>query len=613
MPKQGWWHRIGTFYELKQTVSSADWTRRLQCPVQIHGVSFRNSMPSEVILRQIYVMQYTDGSARIDLKASPFKFDELIKAYNFIFKTNYTIEDSLSQTLKLEFTAETGLKLIELFNYLNTKSQSEEFSPELMAEIIQLSASLKMNRDLFYTQKHKISEGTVSTAHVNPSREKSKDLVNLLQYAPVNKQSELEKDLKKLLTKGEDPNQESGLGQTPLSLAVLGCDKLILMLLLCYGANPWAPTNDFSGFAPIELAKLYNDNEKFTFIEKACAQVEKPTSVSRSLSSVKTIDTFANANKVTTIIELADSKTTLVSTLKEISELTEEETSQLLDLYTHIFHTSTEDIKKGFDQAFSPAPGKWIDIIRDKTGRIIGAATYILRKETNDLYLMVDLSFLHPDYQGCGIMPLIDYRVAFALQKLFPNFNTYVVFLAASYAAFRRVEHLLCTPKYQPEGIKDRLKHVFADLFHYSLTWNDTPDGVYFNVKEENQLVSTNKQTKSNAPIMEEFFHQHLRGAMDGYIPVLIPVRDDLLAALQNMLSPRQINFNDQCQFLAKALEKSTLLDDSMNAKGHGLKNNKAISSKYLFWNNQQVPSEKGALSVQLAVPLSKSQYNSHY
>ena len=79
--------------------------------------------------------------------------------------------------------------------------------------------------------------------------------------------------MKKSLVRGEDPNQQNWLGQTPLSLLFwhlpenLENANLLFLLLFSYGANLWVSVNVHTGYSVIEQLKNTLSPEEFEPIE----------------------------------------------------------------------------------------------------------------------------------------------------------------------------------------------------------------------------------------------------------------------------------------------------------------------------------------------------------
>lgn len=587
------WCRAGNFYQSLQYSVDADY-------FMTNSVDFKNTAESNVIIRKITVLFYSNGDAKITLQASPFSYKKLLLACQNLFQKNEINEWLGLDTICFMFNTSSLEKIIILFHDL-----PDEFPEILIQELTQLVNSLEFpHPKSFYTKKHLMSEKTVSEQHINPLRKNSHGIIKLLNEYDINYSADgLEKKLKKLLVKGEDPNQQNKLGDTPLYQAVMSIkfNPVTTLLLLCYGANPWKSRNTVLGLSPIEIARKYEKKEVYQFMMNACYQIEKRTQSSNT-TKLNNVQLRPKNNMIINHFELSNSL--LITTeFKKIQDLTAQDKTQLFDVYKHCYF-SKDNINDAFIKAFSPEKGKVIDILRDKNHHIIGAVTSVIRKSGNDVYVFISDSFLHSDYQGCGIMPLIDYRLPFALQSLYREYNVSILYFAASYNAVRRVEKALFFPKYQPDGMKERVKDVYANVFKYSIDWHQANDGVFFNVAEENH-VYVNVNRKPLTTLLEEFYYQHLKGNGEGYIPVLIPAEEDLLSTLHDMLSPRDINFYSQCQQFAEMLENSNILSQCLPSVRQGNKS-MVMNSDHLFWARKNIPIDETRM-IKYSVPEPKS------
>lgn len=599
MNNRTWWRRLGDFYSGTQHVSGIDYARRALYPVMVDGVTFRNAAPAKVIMREISIMRYSDGDTRVDLTTSPFRYDELLKTCKLFFtEEEFELRGGISDTINLKFAERTIPTLIKMLHFLNKQFSTAEFSEDLLSELIHIHGSLEINPKNFYAQKHVLGEGTISNAHVNPERKDSHHMLKLLQYFPAKGfLKDLEISLKKYLVKGEDPNQKNGLGETPLSLG-LNYDQMTLFLLLCYGANPWEPT-DFSGLSAIEIAKKYYKPEKYDYLIEACSRSEaKPNKfIPRAL--VESTHMFLRENKIVTYIQRSD-QSSLVSELKKMQQLTDSERLMLFSIYKLAFKAEV-NAQETFAHSFSPDEGKLIDILRDKNGRIVGADTFIVRKTNKEIFILIDLSFLHPDQQGCGFMPFIDYRLPFALQQLYLKHQVSILFTAASYNALKKIEKTLFFPKFQPDGMKEKVKQIFTQIFNYPLTWIDAPDGIFFIVREKNQVSATPRYRPAST-LLEEFYYNHLSG-IAGYIPVLVQPGHDLLSILNDQLAPMNINFQNQYQQLAKTISTTKIIDINGNQyNGDG----SIYNSDYAFWSGKKVQFKNNSSYEKSLLPESK-------
>lgn len=566
------WHRSGDFYQALQ----------YRGPLT-NIVRFINTAEHAVYIREITVSLRSDTGANIRLKASPFLYKDLENACKDLFG-----KDEISSTwLPLDVVSiplnEANLK--KIMSVLYQLNAQNDLSIILIFDLIQIVNALKSPLSAsFYTKKHYIKERSVSNAHTNPARKQSLKLVKFLSHTDYSDQHE--KELKKLLVAGEDPNQQKGLGSTPLYEVVASSKfhRTSIFLLLCYGANPWKARHSFDGLCVIEFARAFKRKDEYEFIMNTYCQVERRNQNSK-IVKLNHAQFRPKSNSIITHFEFSNSLF-ITSEFKSVQNLSSNEIKQLFNVYSRCY-SSKENINDAFIKAFSFEQGKMIDILRNKEHQIIGAVVSVVRKSKNDIHVFINDSILHPDYQGCGLMPLIDYRLPFALKLIYPECNVSILFFAASYNAIRRIEKTLYFPKYQPDGMKERVKDIYAKVFQYSVEWHDADDGVFFTITEKNQ-VTVNVSRKPLTTLLEEFYYQQLNSKNKGYVPVLILPEEDLLSTLHDILSPRDINFYGQYKQFAALLRNSNILSDRPSTFSQ---NEKSIvmNSAHLFYTGKNV------------------------
>lgn len=606
-PTNKQWVRINNFHHDKHNSLYPDYNYihmdyKFECDQRTKGVvSFLNLTPVEAMVRCIKIVRYVDNTVKIVIEPSPLKYDEFylqchrylhcsfqpVTLFNHLNKPyNYVIELTGNSSSVIDL-----LKFLEIVNFY---SEIEEFPSILLNELSAIHGYLNGN-----PLTHCIPEVQLPSSWVRKDQYPSPNkILNLFMRFNLRtgRLDTLEIQLKQVLAQGENPNYLDADQMSPLYWATKRIKSPdVIKLLLCYGAEILV-SNTWNTLTPIEDAKRNNNLACYDLLNTVYQQSKIIPSNPASKFRVETIDHVINNGIINSYIRFTNNLL-LNSELKKMSSVCSNELEQLFELYAGIYQATPDDIRKSFADTFAPAEGKLVTILREQSRKIIGAVTYAIQSENNEVYVLVDQSFLHPDYQGIGIMPLFDYQIPFALQALY-NKKTFVLFLAASYNAWRRVEHIPCVPKYHNEGSKNQIKHLFNDLFKCPISITDTPDGVFFTAKEETQLAVIPAK-KAKTSIMEDFFNTHLRAAGAGYVPVLIPVAEDLLVVLQNMLQGRGVHFKDQYQLLAKSLSQTNLLKTSTSKS--------MFSSKSIFWNNQNTAFKDASLNSTKMVSLVQS------
>lgn len=575
MPNKNYWFRVNNFYDGKRYASywgfnyiSLDYIFD-EDPNSTNVVAFLNMSPAEALVRSIKIIKYTDNTIKILIEPSPLKYEafslECFRSLKTTFRQDTLFKDNnkvLSKHIKnslgrkvIEIVGDASslLLLLQFFEQLNLHSEIEEFPEILFSELVAMYDYLHQN----IPHDHFIAEPETRSPVYREFIPKNRLFTLLTNYPKNPDVNQLEIQLKQLLAEGDNPNYQD-VDDTSLLYHATRKFKspVMLQLLLCYGAQIMV-TNRWDLLTPLEFAMRSNNLVSYNLLNTAYQQSKIIYRAPSNESRVRNIQTFISKNKVSSSIQFVNNLV-ITSELKAMSALCPEELVALFCLYEKIYQASQNDIRESFAQTFTPDNGKFINLLRDASGAIIGAVASIVREENHEIYVLVDQSFLHPKYQGIGIMPLFDYQLPFALQNL-TNTKTSILFLAASYNAWRRVQNIPCFPKYQNKQSKNQIKHLFNEVFNARVKMTDTPDGVFCTVSEETKLsVTTSRKPKTS--IMEDFFYNHLCANSEGYVPVLVLVAEELLVTLQTMLQIRGIDFKEQNQVFATALNKTNLL-----------------------------------------------------
>lgn len=551
----------------------------------IREVEFTNAAAAAVIIRQIEIHCNEGKHTFIKFKVSPFKWDIFKYSCSMWFSDegeDVLIYSDYRKSITVKWTQPSFINMMAMFLYLNLK-YDEIFDVNLESELSNINALINGKENCI--QQHLIQPGI-------PDISPDNDIITLFKtYGENNSPLYLEKNLKKALVAGANPNQKNVNGETPLSVlflhmnAVLVNREILFLLLFSYGANIWVSVNKLTGYSLIELFKYQQSPEDFEYWEswlKSPVYLQKISPV-----RIEGIDLIATKKTLCTTISLNDSSI-LWSELKAMHDLEYEEKKALFPLYAQAFQARDGDILTSFDHAFAPLCGKLIDIIRNQYGRIVGANVFIINGNEKSILVYIDLSFLHPDYRGMGIMPLIDFRLPFALQHLFGEHQISILFLSASYHAMRKVEGTLFFPKYQTENMMNCVKSAFTEVYNSPLQWT-TPDDIYWTVSEENQVVVTPPLKDTSTP-MEIFYYTQLCGSQKGYVPVMLYPGLDMLQKLHALLAPRQVNFLRHCRELSDILSQTKILTDINPAFENRKPSHHIYKSREMFWNAQRIP-----------------------
>lgn len=467
--------------------------------------------------------------------------------------------------IHVNFDTPQSLTFIQsLFVSLNEKIGQEEIAREILDELSQLSRLLHNQLfDADRSAKHIIAEYTFPRSHVNPARKNSRALVNLLAYNTL--QTLPKKQFRYLLTQGEDVNGVGGDGDmTAMYYATLQYDLDVLAFMLFYGGNPFMRIEGGTFFeSPYEVAGKFQEREKIELIQSTVTTIQRPLSMasqSKPRLAVDAIDVKFIDDSLITCIRLSNHKT-LLSCLKKPALLTASEKSSVHALFERFFETRNPgtDLHDILNNDLN-GENNYIELIMDGQ-QLAGFNLFELispKSSNRHIFLHCVYSLIMPEYRGYGIMSLLAFRLAFAMQLLSPGLTLGVFFCAVHDNSYRMVKDLLHYPKYQPHSMNilmdDILQEVFkgdASLYHDTITCF-TEDDVRLKDCE-------NANTKKD--IIEKIFYQYILGINSAptgktrAAPVLFYVGDDSFHRLESMLrSTIRVNFSGHIQQLARAL-----------------------------------------------------------
>lgn len=516
---------------------------------------------------------------RILFKISPFNKQELKDIFRNFFSDTSDLISLGGLIFQIALNKQSLEKIFAIFDVLNAQNEHEAFPEILKSELLNI-----------YNFK---TGNTCHGMHLIPEQpflKKSSKILRLFLENPKDTNPQMmENTLKALLVKGENPNAKNTLGATSLGMAI-GYSENLVFLLLCYGADPLISASLLNGYSAIEMAKSEPENI-YTCIE---TWLKSPVYHARPSKTVSGVDLIPTRTSIRTVISMEDNSQ-LWSELKSVQDLDEDERTALFPLYRQAFHAEDGDIAASFEHAFSPASGKLIDILRNDQGKIIGADVSLVKKTEDSIYVYIDLSFLDPRFRGAGIMPLVNFRLPFALQDLYERYQVYILFLSASYPAIRRVEKTLFFPKFQTENMATDLQNTFLNIFNYPLQWKKTADEAYWTVQEEHQ-VSVSPVEKKRRTGMETFYYKHLCGSQNAYVPVMLHPGIDFLRVLHAVLATHQINFLSHCRELAKILSETRILAGISPEFVKTQASGRIYESHAMFWNKKRIPVDENII-----------------
>lgn len=579
------WYRVGgDFYQNMQGSKTID-----------RMVRFRNPVTASMIKEiEIYRYKEREKGFLVLLYTSPFKHDEVVQyCKDVFFEKEYEV---VSTKIRIHFNLiSTFNKLMTLFECLNKKSEREEIPREIVVELTKISDYLHHSGK---TYSHIIAEREESKAYINPDRVTSQAL-NELMNSPQDRKPTLQQ-IKSLLKKGEDPNQQNTTGWSPIYCAVCAdYDITVIKLLLVYHANPFRRDNGLWFESAIEKAK--HDNR----IDVMNVFVSYFSTPKKSIASPKlgNMQIFRKNNIVTTLFEF-NNQLKLKTDLKPIELLKSEEKQIILSLFKKLFvdpmgNTNNNDVLKIFEEDFgevSTTNKKLIEIIKVcdlKTGEetIVGFNLFSILFEIisnpKTHVVVCEYSGLEEAYRKIGIGFILLFRVAFGLQPLV-DAPILIHFSAINYNSYRLVEDLVHTPKYQPEHAQRTLliNEILREEYQENLMYyhNDATTFIF-------DSLSVKDEKTQGKSIGLEFFEKEILGfaslpshpttfTRGGF--VLVDVADEFLLKIHAISAVIGLNFLEHMQLLSEHLASLLNLNEQKPNVHKLLKN--YPSTRALFW-----------------------------
>lgn len=543
------WYRIGgDFYE------------NIFIPTVDKLTRFRNPAAAPLIKAiGIYRHHNKNKTVIFILEAPiPAKLKELESACKKHFSAKeYKIHGN---KIELPFNTITSFnKVMAVFDDINTQCRSEsrplELASEILIEITQISDTLHHSHQL---HKHIIPvRELMDYGHTSPLRETSLELVNYLNTArnPGFDEKIIERHVKKLLAFGENPNQRTATGWSPLYNAVASYGDDIIKSLVRYRANPFLRDDGIWFETPIELAFNRNKKSVLNIFAETFIRPQK------ALSSLRVNNVSVSEQKgvMTTRFEFPDFN--CVTQLKAIELMTPDEKAQVHDLFLKLFEISKDDstkIETMFSQDFAPnakSHGKFVELIYAEDAKIgksklIGFNLFSLQLglpgKTTRHALVCEYSGMDENYRQLGLGMILAFRPAFGLQPLLDD-PLIVHFFAITYLSYRLIEDLLHSPMYQPESNyrNQLLKELIARTYHEEFIYHqNTAMAFAFD------LLRTKGSTKKS--LLSEFFEKEILGFAEvprkpGEINrgglILVDVADEFLKKMMRIADGLGFNF----------------------------------------------------------------------
>lgn len=581
------WIREGNFYSLNE----GKFPRR--------QVIFKNYSVCLVAIKKIEVSVSFDNSIFITPSMS-FRA-KLAEVGPLYFGSSFRMSNGL---FEIKIDKNSLLQLNEFSKYLRSIAPDvdQQFPEPLKREIetiIRFLTNDPNEQDGSY--QHFLPEHPVFSGYVNTNVKNSQiiemilDLIFKNSYYR-NKPEKLalrhEKTIARcqhLLAKGADANQLGETGATALKMIVNTNSLDLAKLFLAYGAVPFYP-GEGELVSPIEVAMKGNNIPMIELFTSKLSPLKK----SPPAQTITGLSMWPQPHDASMLFRFSDGNS-LFCTIKPSHELTEKERAELYALYDSRF--GDEPTNDARNELFAAKEGKLITLIYNQDRRIVGTVIYTIKRIDNEIWTVIDLELFHAQHPNLGMMPAITYSVPYSLQLLFPESIVRIVFFSLTNASFNRVKQDLAFPKYQEEGILDKLL-IALEHFPYQFKFYSDGQSQFYLIETKPSLIKDSPQPALND--YDEFLYERLRGNNGDLSPeernrrevlVSMPVAFDFLKTLHRISAHRGINVLQIFYKLAVTLRGTAMLGElfpTANPAQEVLP--RFADSTQLFWEKKAVP-----------------------
>lgn len=600
------WHREGNYYLTKKYdlayLNSLDQAkvpqdRRIKNNVYFVNRNIHSKEP--VTVKSVEVIRYKNNQVFVRFIPSYFKKDEFFKICEKLIKSYKTYYPSImSNEIEIALTKKALNELYTVFEYFN--KTAIEFPDVLQQELEQIltdnSKGSKAGTDVY---QHIIPENGIIEDFVNPDREYSDELINLLLKNKTLTQSKVSE----LLVNGEPPNQSMGMA-TPLKLALPLFSPEIIRLLLTYGANPNKYDMFYETFT--EKVQWYLDNtsnnHEKSILEKIMNMLNSTSSISnvKSLSKIKEIRLASSKNEFNRSIQFTNGEM-ITTYLKSSNHLDSREKENLFNYFSSVFNTGNssekENLKSIFEDDFF-GDMHLIEIIK-RENQIIGFNVFELMpwidkendKNKDHITLHVIYSVLNPAYRGSGLIDLSTFGFAFAIHGVYPSIVTSLYCTAITPASFDVMQFYKFFPKYKTPKISNDVLHLLKKIYGDELKYVD--DKTMKSYVIENVGINNHYKKMSHKHFLGELYEaiiDHKNGdTREKRGATLLSHTSDVsnFNTLDHKLARLGVTFRSHLYSFSKALAPfiSNILGKTPEQAPFYL-----YDTADLFWKNKQTP-----------------------
>lgn len=498
---------------------------------------------------------------------------------------------------------EIASKILELFKHVNQQCEHTVFSNELTQEILALTNFVYYKERLHDNQhRHVISDKLSMHSHTHPDRKNSKELIRILSTfskLSVNDENEV----RCLLAQGESPDQVESGGMPAVSLAILRHKSTALTsALMFYGARIFDRSPD-SVFleSPFELAlQQYTQRQTPAYLDilnimgATLTTLERQITKSKSGTKVVNSKITSDANSIITTFSMSDGKT-LDTILKHNSQLTRDNKQAILNSIEDVFDKS--NVESFLSDNYL------VESIHDDL-KVVGFNIFEILTPDNakdtDIVLHVVYSFIQAPYRGYGIMALLEFRLAYAMQVLSNQHDVAVFYTAIDPSGYKQAKDHLAMPRHQPPDMDDKMHKILSRVYHGSYQYHHNGSMCYV-------LDDASAKAGGFTGSKTDFTHQYVFENMLGSktkdkngktrgVPVLFYIGDENYIKQSQMAEQIGVNFTDHILKLSSAIRR--ILQPYMGSTFHqGAPNLGRVYKRadLLFWKCPRTLTETGS------------------
>jgi hypothetical protein len=413
--------------------------------------------------------------------------------------------------------------------------------------------------------------------------------------------------LQKLLAAGEDPNGYDTSGHTALHSAMelerVHKKKMdnVIKLLLIYQANPFIRNihslmGDYGSayesalqrenrsyvnyFLSLELSKKY---ARFIHVVANLPRLTRPVSPPQPFK-IK-----SDGKQMYSVFPMAGNKTYACIT-KNLNDLSRDEKTAIIAIHKQQFIDDNDTFSKDLS-----GDDKLIELIYAEH-RLIGFNLFQKIKVPECVVISCLYSYLDSKNRHPGLMLLLCFRLAFALQLLMPDQIIGYHFTAINYNSYRLVQDWLHFPKYNPMSKGSQafpLQKIMKQIYQGSTEVHQEGSAIYVSDEVKTKAACSDAL---RGGIFKDFFYTILLGISakasntNRAAPVFFYVCDDIYLHLKStLLLSLGIHFFQHVYETAKAM--SYLFSDVIKEPHPPNPIECFFNSKMLFWHNVKCPS----------------------